>query len=86
MFMYHHQLSEQAIINGFRKGDANIIRDYFYGYCQAGYYIFDQRYQLSEKENLDFMSLAHQYAIYRVPLCGARCTEMVQERVWQHHV
>jgi hypothetical protein len=62
--MYHHQLSEQAIISGFRKGDANIIRDYFYGYCQAGYYVFDQRYQLSEKENLDFMSLAHQYAIY----------------------
>ena len=121
--MYHHQLSEQAIINGFRKGDANIIRDYFYGYCQAGYYIFDQRYQLSEKENLDFMSLAHQYAIYlmehdwkpledhspnvslktwlingfryvvldalahqRIPICGARCAEMVQERVWQHHL
>ena len=62
--MYHRELSEQAIISGFRKGDANIIREYFYGYCQAGYYIFDQRYQLSEKENLDFMSLAHQYAIY----------------------
>ena len=62
--MYHRQLSEQAIISGFRKGDANIIREYFYGYCQAGYYIFDQRYQLSDKENLDFMSLAHQYAIY----------------------
>ena len=62
--MYHRELSEQTIISGFRKGDANIIREYFYGYCQAGYYIFDQRYQLSEKENLDFMSLAHQYAIY----------------------
>ena len=62
--MYHRELSEQAIISGFRKGNANIIREYFYGYCQAGYYIFDQRYQLSEKENLDFMSLAHQYAIY----------------------
>ena len=57
-------LSDEAIINGFRRGDADIIREYFYGYCQAGYYIFDQRYQLSEKENLDFMSLAHQYAIY----------------------
>ena len=63
-FMYHRRLSEQAIINGFRKGDADIIREYFYGYCQAGYIIYDQRYQLSEKENLDFMSLAHQYAIY----------------------
>ena len=62
--MYHRQLSEQAIISGFRKGDADIIREYFYGYCQLGYNIFDQRYQLHEKENLDFMSLAHQYAIY----------------------
>ena len=62
--MYHRQLSEQAIISGFRKGDADIIREYFYGYCQTGYNIFDQRYQLHEKENLDFMSLAHQYAIY----------------------
>ncbi len=26
--------------------------------------MFGQRYQLSEKENLDFMSLAHQYALY----------------------
>ena len=37
---------------------------YFYGYCQIGYNIFDQRYQLRGKQNLDFMSLAHQYAIY----------------------
>jgi len=57
-------LSEQAIIDGFRRGNANIIREYFYGYCRAGYYIYNQRYQLSEKENLDFMSLAHQYALY----------------------
>lgn len=62
--MYNSQLSEQAIINGFRKGDSNIIREYFYGYCRAGYIIYDQRYQLSKKENLDFMSIAHQYAIY----------------------
>ena len=64
LFMYHSELSEQAIINGFRKGDAVIIREYFYEWCRAGYYIFDQRYELSKKENLDFMSLAHQYAIY----------------------
>ena len=57
-------LSDEAIINGFRKGDAGIIREYFYEWCQAGYRIYDQRYQLSEKENLDFMSLAHQYAIH----------------------
>ena len=53
-----------SILSGFREGDADIIREYFYGYCQVGYNIFDQRYQLREKENLDFMSLAHQYALY----------------------
>lgn len=62
--MSPHQLSDHEIINGFRKGDTDIIHKYFYGYCQVGYHIFDQRYQLSKKENLDFMSLAHQYAIY----------------------
>ncbi len=58
------QLSDQKILEGFRKGDASIIREYFYGYCRMGYYIFDERYQLHNKENLDFMSLAHQYALY----------------------
>ena len=57
-------LSDEEILSGFREGDADIIRKYFYGYCQVGYNIFDQRYQLREKENLDFMSLAHQYALY----------------------
>ena len=62
--MYYQRLSDEEILSGFRKGDADIIREYFYGYCQVGYHIFDQRYQLHEKENLDFMSLAHQYALY----------------------
>ena len=62
--MYYQTLSDEAIISGFRGGDAGIIREYFYGWCQAGYRIYDQRYQLSGKENLDFMSLAHQYALY----------------------
>ena len=62
--MNYRNLSDKDIIKGFRRGDANIIRTYFYGYCKVGYYIFDQRYQLHEKENLDFLSLAHQYAIF----------------------
>ncbi len=51
-------------MDGFRAGNAGIIRKYFYGWCQVGYYAFDRRYALSEKQNLDFMSLAHQYALY----------------------
>ena len=62
--MYYQQLSDEEILEGFREGDAGIIREYFYGYCWVGYNLFDQRYQLREKENLDFMSLAHQYALY----------------------
>ena len=62
--MIYHRLSDKEILNGFRKGNADIIRDYFYGYCEVGYNIFDQRYQLRGKQNLDFMSLAHQYAIF----------------------
>ena len=62
--MTYRRLSDKEILKGFRQGDADIIRDYFYRYCEVGYYIFDQRYQLHEKENLDFLSLAHQYAIY----------------------
>lgn len=62
--MYYQRLSDDEIVSGFRNGNADIIREYFYGWCQVGYYVFDQRYGLSEKENLDFMSLAHQYAIY----------------------
>ena len=64
--MCHKELSEEEIISGFRNGDADIIRKYFYGYCEIGYYIFDQRYQLSEKENLDFWSLSHLYALYLI--------------------
>ena len=62
--MYYQRLSDDEIMSGFREGDADIIREYFYGYCRVGYNIFDQRYQLRGKENLDFMSLAHQYALY----------------------
>ena len=62
--MRYKALSDSEIINGFREWDPDIIQEYFYGYCRIGYYIFDKKYQLSDKENLDFMSLAHQYAIY----------------------
>ena len=62
--MFYERLSDKEILKGFRQGDGDIFRTYFYGYCQIGYHIFDQRYQLRGKQNLDFMSLAHQYVIY----------------------
>ena len=62
--MYYQKFSDIEILKGFREGNAYIIQEYFYGYCKAGYSVFDQKYQLSSKENLDFYSLAHQYALY----------------------
>lgn len=59
-------ISDEEIIQKFRKGESWAIRTYFYDYLWKGYQVFDQRYQLSQKENLDFMSLAHQYAIYLI--------------------
>jgi RNA polymerase sigma factor (sigma-70 family) len=64
--MLQLKMTDSMILDGFRQGDATIIRKYFYGYCKVGYSVFDQRYQLSEKENLDFMSMAHQYALYLI--------------------
>lgn len=58
------RLSDNEILDGFRHGKAGVIRDYFYEYCHTAYYIYDRKYGLSQKENLDFMSMAHQYALY----------------------
>lgn len=57
-------LTDNQIIDGFRRGDSRIMQDYFYDYCRTAWFLFDRRYDLASKENLDFMSLAHQYAIY----------------------
>ena len=57
-------LSDKEIIAGFRRGNSYIFKQYFYEYCQVAYHLFDKKYDLSSKENLDFMSLAHQYALY----------------------
>lgn len=57
---------DEQILEGFREGDSDVIRRYFYGYCYVGYCVFDRKYQLREKESLDFYSLAHQYALYLI--------------------
>jgi len=64
--MFSQPLSDTEILNGFREGNNTIIRHYFYDYCRVGYNIFNQQYHLSQKDNLDFMSLAHQYALYLI--------------------
>ena len=55
---------DNHIIEGLRRGDSHVFREFFYPCCMRAYFLFDARYGLSKKQNLDFMSLAHQYAIY----------------------
>lgn len=52
------------IIDGFRSFDADITKEYFYGYCRRAYNIYDYKYQLRYKTGLDFYSLAHEYYIH----------------------
>lgn len=55
------QLSDDEIIEGFRKGDDRVVKDYFYPYCQMAYVLLDRRYDLRGKMDMEFMSLAHEY-------------------------
>ena len=58
------QLSDDDILEGFKKSDGKIVKEYFYGYCRVAYCIYDQRYDLRHKPGMDFMSLAHEYYLY----------------------
>lgn len=55
---------DDYIIQGFRRYDADITKEYFYGYCRRAYSVMDARYQLHNKAGLDFYSLAHEYYLH----------------------
>lgn len=63
MTMIKKNLNEAKIIDGFRKCESAITREYFYGYCRRAYAMLDAKYQLHNKVGLDFYSLAHEYYI-----------------------
>lgn len=54
-------LTDKEIIDGLRKGNAQITQDYFYGTCSVAYHIYDKQYNLRYKTGLDFYSIAHEY-------------------------
>lgn len=54
-------LTDEQIIDGLRKRDPQITRDYFYGTCRIAYHIYNKRYGLDCKPGLDFYSIAHEY-------------------------
>lgn len=53
--------ADDKVIKGFQTFDADITKEYFYGYCHRAYLVLDSKYQLQNKVGLDFYSLAHEY-------------------------
>ena len=54
-------MTDNEIIQGLKKGDADITREFFYGYCRMAYHVYDKRYDLHHRADMDFYSLAHDY-------------------------
>lgn len=52
-------LTDEQIIEGWRKGDPELTQRYFYGYCQVAYNLLKQRYNLGSPA-LDFFAIAHE--------------------------
>lgn len=57
-------LSDNEILQGFKDANAEITKEYFYGYCRVAYCIYDKRYDLRYKPGMDFYSLTHEYYLY----------------------
>ena len=58
---YFSDLNDDQIVEGLRRHDETITRDYFYGFCRIAYFLLNKKYHLIGKEGLDFYSLAHEY-------------------------
>lgn len=54
-------LSDQQIIEGLKRRDESVTREYFYSYCRIAYYVYNKKYSLHAKPGMDFFSLAHEY-------------------------
>lgn len=59
-------LTDSEIVEGFRAYDAEITKEYFYGYCKVAYGVYARKYALYDKPDMDFYSLAHEYYLYLV--------------------
>jgi len=54
-------MTDNQIVEGLKRGDGEITQRYFYGYLRVAYCVYDQRYGLRHKTDMDFYSLAHDY-------------------------
>lgn len=59
-------LDDDEIITGFKLKNPQITQKYFYGFCKIAYTTWNKRYQLSEKEELDFYTISNDYYLKMV--------------------
>lgn len=60
-------MTDDEILDGLKRFDGRVTREYFYEYCRVAYAVYDRRYGLAWKIGMDFYSLAHEYylALYK---------------------
>ena len=54
-------MTDEEVIQGLKRGDGDITQRFFYGYLRIAYRVYDERYGLHNKADMDFYSLAHDY-------------------------
>ena len=61
-----NHLKDEEIISGFRQKNPQITQKYFYGFCKIAYITWNERYQLLNKEELDFYTISNDYYLKMV--------------------
>ena len=61
-----NHLKDEEIICGFRQNNPQITQKYFYGFCKIAYITWNERYQLLNKEELDFYTISNDYYLKMV--------------------
>ena len=61
-----NHLKDEEIICGFRQKNPQITQKYFYGFCKIAYITWNERYQLLNKEELDFYTISNDYYLKMV--------------------
>lgn len=59
-------LDDDEIITGFKLKNPQITQKYFYGFCKIAYITWNERYQLLNKEELDFYTISNDYYLKMV--------------------
>ena len=59
-------LNEEEIICGFKQKNPQITQKYFYGFCKIAYITWNKKYQLLDKEELDFYTISNDYYLRMV--------------------